>query len=136
MGRGSSKLSSENHKKKKLSSEDLKELEDTTYFSAKELSRWYRQYLREYPSGFLNLQELKKLYENFFPDGEADRFVVHAFRTFDTDSNDRIDFPELMRALSVTGRGSFEDQLRWMFSMYDINADGVITREEMLEVVE
>ncbi|KAI5741090.1 hypothetical protein M8J76_010332 [Diaphorina citri] len=37
--------------------------------------------------------------------------------------------------LSVLSRGSVEEKLRWTFTLYDINGDGRITREEMTNIV-
>lgn len=31
-------------------------------------------------------------------------------------------------------RGTMEEKLRWTFSLYDINGDGFITREEMTDI--
>lgn len=40
-----------------------------------------------------------------------------------------------MLGLSVLSRGTPEEKLRWTFSLYDINGDGFITKEEMKDVV-
>jgi len=37
--------------------------------------------------------------------------------------------------LSVLARGTVEEKLEWAFGLYDINGDGVICREEMLNIV-
>lgn len=37
--------------------------------------------------------------------------------------------------LSVLARGTIQEKLLWAFNLYDTNADGVITREELLNVV-
>lgn len=37
--------------------------------------------------------------------------------------------------MSILSRGSVEEKLRWTFSLYDINGDGFITREEMTDIV-
>ena len=37
--------------------------------------------------------------------------------------------------LSVLARGSLHEKLQWAFRLYDINGDGIITKEEMLDIV-
>ena len=42
---------------------------------------------------------------------------------------------EFVMGLSVLARGTIQEKLLWAFNLYDTNADGVITREELLNVV-
>jgi len=46
-----------------------------------------------------------------------------------------MDFREFLFALSVTSRGTFDQKLGWMFSLYDANNDGHVTRGEMVEIM-
>ena len=45
-----------------------------------------------------------------------------------------ITFGDFMEFLSVISKGSTEDKLLWAFTFYDVNHDGVISKEEMLKV--
>jgi Ca2+-binding EF-hand superfamily protein len=44
-------------------------------------------------------------------------------------------FQDFVQGLSILSRGSLDEKLRWTFSLYDINGDGCITREEMTDIV-
>ncbi|KAI9352289.1 EF-hand [Zopfochytrium polystomum] len=119
----------------KLQPELLEDLQARTSFDKKELQQWYKGFMQDCPSGSLDKVEFLKIYRQFFPFGDPTAFVEFAFAAIDENKNGKIDFPEFVRALSVSSRGSIEDRLTWAFQFYDTNHDGMISRDEMLSVV-
>jgi len=119
----------------KLSQEQLQDLQKTTYFDKKELQQWYKCFIKDCPSGQLDKAEFSRIYKQFFPFGDPTPFADYVFNVFDENKNGTIDFKEFIGALSITSRGRIEEKLKWAFQLYDINGDGFITYDEMLQIV-
>lgn len=90
---------------------------------------------RDCPSGQLSKKKFIEVYSGFFPDGNAEEFCTHVFRTFDKDNSGRIDFKEFLLAINITSGGDPEEKLEWAYQMYDIDGNGTIERAEMVEII-
>lgn len=119
----------------KLSREQIKTLAKQTYFTEKEIHQWYKGFRRDCPNGLLTEVGFQKIYKQFFPQGDPTDFASYVFRVFDENKDGAIEFPEFVRALSITGRGSLDEKLGWAFKLYDLDRDGFITRQEMESIV-
>ncbi|RZC37598.1 Kv channel-interacting protein 1, partial [Asbolus verrucosus] len=63
------------------------------------------------------------------------QYAHYVFNTLDQDHSGLISFEDFVQNLSILSRGSLDEKLRWAFTLYDINGDGCITREEMTDIV-
>ncbi|CAH2276776.1 Kv channel-interacting 1 isoform X2 [Pelobates cultripes] len=115
--------------------EGLEQLETQTNFTKRELQVLYRGFKNECPSGVVNEDTFKQIYSQFFPHGDASMYAHYLFNAFDAAQSGSVKFEDFVTALSVLLRGTIHEKLRWTFNLYDINKDGHINKEEMMDIV-
>jgi Ca2+-binding EF-hand superfamily protein len=67
--------------------------------------------------------------------GDPSSFCDLVFNTYDKDNSGHVDFREFMLALNMASRGTPEDKLNFAFDMCDLDGNGVIDEDEMLQIV-
>ncbi|XP_049820537.1 Kv channel-interacting protein 1 isoform X3 [Aethina tumida] len=116
--------------------DSLEALCKATRFTQAEIKRIYRGFKAECPTGVVKEDTFKTIYAQFFPQGvNSSQYAHYVFNTLDQDHSGLISFEDFVQNLSLLSRGSLEEKLRWAFTLYDINGDGCITREEMTDIV-
>ncbi|XP_047672853.1 Kv channel-interacting protein 2 isoform X1 [Tachysurus fulvidraco] len=115
--------------------EGLEKLQEQTKFTKKELQVLYRGFKNECPSGVVNEDTFKVIYSQFFPQGDSSTYAHFLFEAFDTNKNGSVSFEDFVIGLSIILRGTIIDRLNWAFNLYDLNKDGCITKEEMLDIM-
>ena len=90
---------------------------------------------RDCPDGLLSKNKFLEVYSTFFPTGNPDKFCNHVFRSFDGDNSGKIDFKEFLLAINITSGGDPKSKLDWAFTMYDIDGNGTIEKNEMVEII-
>ncbi|NXH35767.1 CSEN protein, partial [Myiagra hebetior] len=98
--------------------EGLEQLLARTNFTKTELQSLYRGFKNECPSGLVDEETFTLIYSRFFPQGDASSYAHFLFDAFDADRNGALCF-----------------QLKWAFDLYDVNKDGYVTKEDMLEIM-
>ncbi|XP_078144799.1 A-type potassium channel modulatory protein KCNIP2-like isoform X1 [Centroberyx gerrardi] len=115
--------------------ESMDKLQEQTKFTKKELQVLYRGFKNECPSGVVNEETFKTIYSQFFPQGDSSMYAHFLFEAFDTNKNGSVSFEDFVFGLSIILRGTINDRLNWAFNLYDLNKDGCITKEEMLDIM-
>lgn len=122
-------------KKRKLSKETLGRLRHCTSFNDKELKAWHREFHSGCSSGVMSQKDFEDIYKSVYNEKDVKEYASHIFRTFDTNGDQTIDFTEFMIGLSITGRGTKEDKLRWTFNMCDVDKSGSVSQEQLADII-
>ncbi len=80
---------------------EIATLKNQTSFSQTEIREWYKKFHTDCPSGQMNKDEFKILYEQLFPQGDSGSFAEHVFHVYDKDGNGAIDFKEFLCTLRL-----------------------------------
>jgi len=119
---------------------DIAELCAATGFTPSEMKRLYRGFKTECPTGVLSEEGFHAIYTGFFPWGEETyhpstcSYSHYLFSLMDDKGIGAITFGDFVTSLALLIRGTTEDRMLWTFRLYDINGDGVISRDEMEDV--
>ncbi|KAL2101661.1 hypothetical protein ACEWY4_003422 [Coilia grayii] len=124
-----------NSKSSVLSKEILEDLKLNTKYSEAELCTWYQSFLKECPCGRISKERFEGIYAGFFPDGDSTDYARHVFRSFDTNADGTLDFKEYIVALHLTSSGKTTRKLEWAFSLYDIDGNGTISKNEVHDII-
>ena len=115
----------------------IQTLQKTTSFSKKQLQTLYRGMKNECPSGYIDKETFMDILGEFYPLGDAEKYASHVFRTFKPDDRGRVCFQQLIETLSMLMYDpEGEGRLFWLFTLYDVDNDGLITLYEVEEIVE
>uniref|UniRef100_UPI00358F17FE guanylyl cyclase-activating protein 1 n=1 Tax=Myxine glutinosa TaxID=7769 RepID=UPI00358F17FE len=103
--------------------------------NALHIHKWYKKFMIECPSGQLTMHEFKQFFGLRDLSVDANMYIEQMFNTFDMNKDGSIDFMEYVAALSLVLKGTVEQKLRWYFKLYDVNGNGCIDRQELLQII-
>ncbi|XP_028391370.1 neuronal calcium sensor 1-like [Dendronephthya gigantea] len=106
-----------------------------TKFTRAELQRMYRGFKNDCPEGYADKEAFKKIYAQFFPHGDSGQYAGLVFNAFDLSRRGKLSFENFILRLSTALHGTTEDKLRWMFHIYDVDGDGIISKPDLNAVV-
>ncbi|XP_033056325.1 guanylyl cyclase-activating protein 3 isoform X1 [Trachypithecus francoisi] len=95
---------------------------------------WYRTFMTEYPSGLQTLHEFKTLLGLQGLNQKANKHIDQVYNTFDTNQDGFIDFLEFIAAVNLIVQEKMEQKLKWYFKLYDVDGNGSIDKNELLDM--
>lgn len=144
----------------RLTPETIHTLSEQTQFDKREITTWHRAFVHEMNGKpGLTKSQLITLLKSFFPFGDCSKFADLMFRLFtvgsfdanvdDRDNRDKelsdskrgkqleqvITYADYLTALSVASRGRTEEKIKWTFRFYDVDGDGLVSREDLVHVL-
>ncbi|KAA6384358.1 MAG: putative calcineurin B [Streblomastix strix] len=119
-----------------IKKEEIRALQEKTHFEEQELRQIWRHFSRISASnkndGVIDKDEFKAalgLHDNDF-------IVDRIFRVFDENGDGSINVQEFICGLSFfSKKATFDEKLQFAFSIYDVDRDGHIDKEELFGVL-
>ncbi|KAK5576604.1 hypothetical protein RB653_007748 [Dictyostelium firmibasis] len=116
-----------------LNKEQLEQMKDSSSFSEAELKKLYRRFqmLDKDGSGTLTTDEFLSI-----PDLALNPLLERVIQIFDQNKDNEIEFSEFVGTLAtLSHKGTKEDKLKFLFQIYDIDCDGLISNGELFQVL-
>jgi serine/threonine-protein phosphatase 2B regulatory subunit len=114
-----------------LRGEDVQEIQKETGLPAKDIRKLYNRFknLDKDNSGTITMEEILAL-----PELAMNPMVSRVAALFQLSSDEHINFTQFAKTLAIfTPSGKLEDKLKAAFKVYDINNDGFITHDDLVE---
>ncbi|CAI2357715.1 unnamed protein product [Caenorhabditis sp. 36 PRJEB53466] len=107
-----------------------------TNFSRPEIQSLYRSFKELFPNGTVALDQFQAIYASIFQRGNPKGYAELVFRNIDQNRTGAVTFLDFITNYSKIAKGSIEEKLDWIFTLYDTNRMGVLGYNEIFHVVQ
>jgi serine/threonine-protein phosphatase 2B regulatory subunit len=115
-----------------LRPEDIQEIQQVSYFTTKEIKRLYNRFKRldKDNSGTITTEEMLSI-----PELAMNPLAVRVISLFTT-YDEHINFKQFIQTLNVfSPKAPLEEKIKMAFRVYDTKGDGIITKDEIVELL-
>ncbi|XP_075251919.1 neuronal calcium sensor 1-like isoform X2 [Convolutriloba macropyga] len=116
--------------------QNLDALAKDSLFTKDEIKTIYRRFKQECPNGVLTEEIFRTVFQQFFPIGDTSQYAHFVYNTFKRNPSGDVTFASFVRTLSYMTKGSTGDKLTWIFNLYDIDRDGVLSHHDLRLILE
>ena len=89
-------------KESKLRDKKVEQLSKKTGFDHDEIYKWHAGFMKDSPTGEMQLSEFTAIYRELFPNGDATKFSTYIFNVIDQDGSGSISFDEFLMVTFVS----------------------------------
>ncbi|XP_019619948.1 PREDICTED: neurocalcin homolog [Branchiostoma belcheri] len=121
-------------KEKREMKKMLSKVGPTTHFARHEAEYWMKIFYQDVPDGKLSEDEFVEYFGNFYinaNEGSKKTLARQIFKAFDRNDNGYVSLREYLLAMSTLLRGDTLEKLEWSFILFDLDGDGMVSREDM-----
>ncbi|EFP05013.1 hypothetical protein CRE_03301 [Caenorhabditis remanei] len=108
---------------------------EITNFSRREIQQLYRSFKELWPNGTVALEQFQAIYASIFPNGDSKSYAELVFRNIDQTRVGSVTFLDFITNYSKIAKGTVDERLDWIFTLYDTNKSGYIAYNEIFHVV-
>ncbi|XP_013394630.1 EF-hand calcium-binding domain-containing protein 1 [Lingula anatina] len=109
-------------------------LSHSTAYNKYEVEVLLKSYFHEKNKYKMDRAVFREIISNHF--GLRDDLLMdRVFRTFDKDNDSFLNMEEFVNGMHILTRASMEQKKSYCFKVYDLNGDGIISREEMFQLL-
>ncbi|KAI8521257.1 hypothetical protein Bbelb_010110 [Branchiostoma belcheri] len=121
-------------KEKREMKKMLSKVGPTTHFARHEAEYWMKIFYQDVPDGKLSEDEFVEYFGNFYinaNEGSKKTLARQIFKAFDRNDNGYVSLREYLLAMSTLLRGDTLEKLEWSFILFDLDGDGMVSKEDM-----
>ncbi|XP_066304073.1 neurocalcin homolog [Branchiostoma lanceolatum] len=112
----------------------LSKVGPTTHFAKHEAEYWMKIFYKDVPNGKLSEAEFVEYFGNFYTatdDRSKSTLARQIFKAFDRNNNGHVSLREYLMGMSTLLRGDALEKLEWSFILFDLDGDGLVSKEDM-----
>eukprot|EP00092_Neocalanus_flemingeri_P083755 GFUD01105134.1.p1 GENE.GFUD01105134.1~~GFUD01105134.1.p1 ORF type:complete len:184 (+),score=68.05 GFUD01105134.1:69-620(+) len=118
-----------------LTEEIVEELSRSSGIEKKLVKQQCESFLVEHPSGNINKSDFKKFVKMALPNLNMKKMEANIFRMYDTNQDGNVSMEEFLIVFHVFSNGSAEENLQRIFRIFDVDNNGVISKNELKKLV-